>query len=96
VLVKLVDDDFGKFKEFCLSTNFISLTKFCCFHSSAQRSRKFFSGPDPDDDMDAVYTDKDGHFEIGGSTYEYTTIDPYLKIYHDCNDGVTVSNLNIC
>jgi len=46
-------------------------------------------GLDPDDDMDASYTDPDGRFEVSGSSYEMTTIDPHLKIYHDCNDGVT-------
>uniref|UniRef100_A0A914WKQ2 Uncharacterized protein n=1 Tax=Plectus sambesii TaxID=2011161 RepID=A0A914WKQ2_9BILA len=43
---------------------------------------------DPDDEMDACYTDENGKFEVSGSSQEVTTIDPHLKIYHDCNDAV--------
>uniref|UniRef100_A0A8R1TVD1 Transthyretin-like family protein n=1 Tax=Onchocerca volvulus TaxID=6282 RepID=A0A8R1TVD1_ONCVO len=46
-------------------------------------------GSDPDDDLDAGYTDQHGYFKLSGDTNEMTTIDPHLKIYHDCNDGVT-------
>ncbi|KAL3101131.1 hypothetical protein niasHS_001591 [Heterodera schachtii] len=42
-------------------------------------------GPDPDDELDTVYTDLDGRFEVSGSTMELTNIDPELRIYHDCN-----------
>ncbi|VDO54532.1 unnamed protein product, partial [Haemonchus placei] len=45
-------------------------------------------GPDPDDVLDSGYTDANGAFELHGSTAERTTIDPQLKFYHDCNDGV--------
>jgi len=45
-------------------------------------------GPDPDDEMDQGYTDQNGYFELSGDTTELTTIDPHLKIYHDCNDGM--------
>uniref|UniRef100_A0A914WDC4 Uncharacterized protein n=1 Tax=Plectus sambesii TaxID=2011161 RepID=A0A914WDC4_9BILA len=41
---------------------------------------------DPDDQMACARSDKDGNFEIKGKTKEITTIDPYLKVYHDCND----------
>uniref|UniRef100_A0A914WED9 Serine/threonine-protein phosphatase n=1 Tax=Plectus sambesii TaxID=2011161 RepID=A0A914WED9_9BILA len=44
-------------------------------------------GPDPDDEMDSGYTDADGKFSLSGDTRELTTIDPFLKVYHDCNDG---------
>ncbi|VDL71309.1 unnamed protein product [Nippostrongylus brasiliensis] len=47
--------------------------------------------PDPDDVLDSGYTDANGFFELAGSTAERTTIDPHLKFYHDCNDGITVS-----
>jgi len=46
------------------------------------------TGPDPDDELASGYTDSDGRFTLKGDTRELTTIDPYLKIYHDCNDGV--------
>ncbi|KHJ82094.1 Transthyretin-like family protein [Oesophagostomum dentatum] len=45
--------------------------------------------PDPDDELDTGYTDANGFFELAGFTSERTTIDPHLKFYHDCNDGVT-------
>uniref|UniRef100_A0A914WFK1 Uncharacterized protein n=1 Tax=Plectus sambesii TaxID=2011161 RepID=A0A914WFK1_9BILA len=46
-------------------------------------------GPDPDDELDQGYTDNQGRFELSGDTTEGTTIDPHLKVYHDCNDGIT-------
>ena len=39
-----------------------------------------------------VQTDEHGHFQISGNTANYqgleANIDPYLKIYHKCGDGV--------
>ena len=32
------------------------------------------------------YTDEDGRFQLYGDETEFSTIDPVLKIYHDCND----------
>ncbi|PAV57160.1 hypothetical protein WR25_26173 [Diploscapter pachys] len=43
---------------------------------------------DADDLMDSGYTDANGDFHLSGWTKEYTTIDPKLAIYHDCNDGI--------
>lgn len=48
-------------------------------------------GSDPDDDLGSGYTNANGEFELSGSTTELTTIDPHLKIYHDCDDGINVS-----
>jgi len=45
-------------------------------------------GPDPDDDMDDAYTNANGEFRLDGEQTEFTPIDPVLKIYHDCNDGL--------
>uniref|UniRef100_A0A8R1HKV6 Uncharacterized protein n=2 Tax=Caenorhabditis japonica TaxID=281687 RepID=A0A8R1HKV6_CAEJA len=45
-------------------------------------------GSDPDDDLGKGYTDENGVFELNGHTTELTTIDPHLKIYHDCDDGI--------
>ncbi|XGW02309.1 hypothetical protein V3C99_014390 [Haemonchus contortus] len=45
-------------------------------------------GPDPDDALDEMYTDGNGNFQLQGSTRELTNIDPVLKIYHDCDDGI--------
>ncbi|KAL3985186.1 Transthyretin-like family protein [Acanthocheilonema viteae] len=45
-------------------------------------------GPDPDDVLDENETDRDGSFDLEGSTRELTSIDPVLKIYHDCDDGI--------
>lgn len=47
-------------------------------------------GIDSDDLMASGKTDSSGHFELQGYTYEFTTIDPKLNIYHDCNDGIKV------
>ncbi|VDL72967.1 unnamed protein product [Nippostrongylus brasiliensis] len=44
------------------------------------------TGPDPDDLLDQGHTDSNGEFKLQGGTTETTPIDPYLKIYHDCND----------
>uniref|UniRef100_A0A7E4VAF8 Transthyretin-like family protein n=1 Tax=Panagrellus redivivus TaxID=6233 RepID=A0A7E4VAF8_PANRE len=46
-------------------------------------------GIDTDDLLDQGKTDSQGHFELAGYTHEFTTIDPKLNIYHDCNDGLT-------
>ncbi|KHJ86943.1 Transthyretin-like family protein [Oesophagostomum dentatum] len=43
---------------------------------------------DADDLMDEKYSDVNGEFHLAGWTKEYTTIDPKLSIYHDCNDGL--------
>jgi len=46
------------------------------------------SGPDPDDLLEAGYTDANGEFSLKGSERETTNIDPVLKAYHDCDDGI--------
>ncbi|KAK6045950.1 Transthyretin-like family protein, partial [Cooperia oncophora] len=43
---------------------------------------------DMDDLMDEKTTNMNGEFQLAGWTKEYTTIDPKLSIYHDCNDGI--------
>ncbi|VDP22275.1 unnamed protein product [Soboliphyme baturini] len=48
-------------------------------------------GLDPDEEMDRKKTDKYGEFLLDGTESEFTNIDPYLKIYHDCNDGRKVT-----
>jgi len=45
-------------------------------------------GPDPDDDMADARTNANGEFNLDGVENEVTNIDPVLKIYHDCNDGI--------
>uniref|UniRef100_A0A915CJY4 Transthyretin-like protein 5 n=1 Tax=Parascaris univalens TaxID=6257 RepID=A0A915CJY4_PARUN len=46
------------------------------------------SGPDMDDLLQEGVTDAHGYFELSGHTSELSTIDPVLKIYHDCDDGI--------
>ena len=48
-------------------------------------------GIDTDDLLASGKTDSQGRFELSGYTHEFTTIDPKLNVYHDCNDGLTVS-----
>uniref|UniRef100_A0A915CFZ1 Transthyretin-like protein 5 n=1 Tax=Parascaris univalens TaxID=6257 RepID=A0A915CFZ1_PARUN len=44
-------------------------------------------GIDMDDLMGETKSDSNGRFEVSGSNAEFTTIDPKINIYHDCNDG---------
>uniref|UniRef100_A0A8R1DS78 Uncharacterized protein n=1 Tax=Caenorhabditis japonica TaxID=281687 RepID=A0A8R1DS78_CAEJA len=44
------------------------------------------SGPDPDDLLEAGYTDANGEFQLSGGEAELTPIDPIFKVYHDCDD----------
>ncbi|CAI2354763.1 unnamed protein product [Caenorhabditis sp. 36 PRJEB53466] len=44
------------------------------------------SGPDPDDLLEAGYTDANGEFALSGGEAELTPIDPIFKVYHDCDD----------
>lgn len=41
-----------------------------------------------DDLLQEGRTNAQGYFELSGYTSEITTIDPILKIYHDCDDGM--------
>jgi len=45
-------------------------------------------GPNPDDVMAQGRTDAQGNFALSGDASELTNIDPVLKIYHDCDDGI--------
>jgi len=46
-------------------------------------------GIDADDFMGETKTDSNGHFEVQGYSHEFTSIDPKINIYHDCEDGLT-------
>ncbi|CAD6195935.1 unnamed protein product [Caenorhabditis auriculariae] len=46
------------------------------------------TGPDPDDLLDQSYSDRDGRFQVSGSTSELMDIDPLFRVYHHCDDGV--------
>jgi len=46
-------------------------------------------GPDRDDEMARATTNANGEFFVNGSAAEMGNIDPFLKIYHDCNDAGT-------
>uniref|UniRef100_A0A915PZB1 Transthyretin-like family protein n=1 Tax=Setaria digitata TaxID=48799 RepID=A0A915PZB1_9BILA len=46
------------------------------------------AGIDLDDLLQEGKTNDQGYFELSGYTSELTTINPVLKIYHDCNDGI--------
>ncbi|VDK75444.1 unnamed protein product [Anisakis simplex] len=46
-------------------------------------------GIDTDDMMAQGKSGKDGSFELQGHTDEFTTIDPKLNVYHDCDDELT-------
>lgn len=40
--------------------------------------------------LDATESDREGRFQVDGTTREFTDIDPFLYIYHDCLDGIKV------
>lgn len=40
--------------------------------------------------LDQGYTNARGEFMLKGGTSELTGIDPVLKVYHDCDDGIKV------
>ncbi|CAI2348944.1 unnamed protein product [Caenorhabditis sp. 36 PRJEB53466] len=42
----------------------------------------------PDELMVAGKTDSDGRFDLKGSADEFTSIEPKINIYHDCDDGI--------
>ncbi|VDN95158.1 unnamed protein product, partial [Brugia pahangi] len=43
---------------------------------------------DIDDLLQEGRTNAQGYFELSGHTSEITTINPILKIYHDCDDQI--------
>ncbi|KAL7071267.1 hypothetical protein ACQ4LE_009030 [Meloidogyne hapla] len=45
---------------------------------------------DPDDLLDKGFTDKYGNFVLDGTTRELLSIEPELRIIHDCDDGLKV------
>uniref|UniRef100_A0A914LA76 Transthyretin-like family protein n=1 Tax=Meloidogyne incognita TaxID=6306 RepID=A0A914LA76_MELIC len=45
---------------------------------------------DPDDLLDKGVTDKYGNFALDGTTRELLSIEPELRIIHDCDDGLKV------
>uniref|UniRef100_A0A0K0DNH5 Transthyretin-like family protein n=1 Tax=Angiostrongylus cantonensis TaxID=6313 RepID=A0A0K0DNH5_ANGCA len=47
----------------------------------------------PDELMAVGRTDGRGQFEIKGHADEFTSIEPKLNIYHDCDDGIKVCQL---
>jgi len=43
---------------------------------------------DIDDLLAETHTDEDGSYHLEGWTDEFSTIDPKLNFYHDCNDNL--------
>ncbi|VDM64376.1 unnamed protein product [Angiostrongylus costaricensis] len=63
----------------------------CGENSAVGVSVKLFDeddGLDVDDVLDECYTDASGRFFLTGSERELTNIDPVVKVYHDCDDGI--------
>ncbi|KAM3725325.1 Transthyretin-like protein [Dirofilaria immitis] len=42
----------------------------------------------PDDSLSSTHSDRQGYFEVSGYDDEIGRIDPYLRITHNCNDGI--------
>ena len=47
---------------------------------------------DSDDKMASGKSDSSGGFNLSGTSKELTGIEPYLAVFHDCKDGITVSH----
>jgi len=47
---------------------------------------------DADDLLDAATTTSSGQFHVDGTTRELTNIEPELRVLHDCNDDIRVSD----
>ncbi|GMT13451.1 hypothetical protein PFISCL1PPCAC_4748, partial [Pristionchus fissidentatus] len=46
---------------------------------------ELFAGPvDPDDYLGHVHSNAHGNFTISGETEEFTKIEPYIRITHNC------------
>ncbi|VDD94533.1 unnamed protein product, partial [Enterobius vermicularis] len=43
---------------------------------------------DPDDSLASTHTDVRGYFEISGEEDEVGSIEPYIRVYHKCLNGV--------
>ncbi|VDM97814.1 unnamed protein product [Thelazia callipaeda] len=52
-----------------------------------ERDTNLFLAVDPDDILNGTTSDSEGHFALYGEECEIGTIEPYLRIYHNCNDG---------
>jgi hypothetical protein len=50
--------------------------------------------PDIDDLLDFSLTDVNGEFNLKGSTFELTNIEPILRIYTNCNDNRVKSSVS--
>ncbi|KAH7707265.1 TTR-45 protein [Aphelenchoides avenae] len=53
------------------------------------------TGPDPDDILAETHTNSEGYFQLSGSESELTNIDPWLKIYHNCNNDLGICKRKI-
>ncbi|EFO19027.1 hypothetical protein LOAG_09467 [Loa loa] len=42
----------------------------------------------PDDKLNTTYTNSSGQFKVFGQAREIRNIEPYLKVYHFCQNGV--------
>ncbi|VDM93082.1 unnamed protein product [Onchocerca ochengi] len=49
----------------------------------------------PDDSLSSTHSDRKGHFEVSGQEDEIGSIEPYLRITHNCNDGIIDPKCNI-
>lgn len=49
---------------------------------------------DPDDSLNKTKSDSTGHFTIYGEECEIGSIEPYLRITHNCEDGALSQVLN--
>lgn len=85
--VKIVDVDQSFFFPITILNKMLLPSKKCFWFN---KRIKFNTGPDMDDLMGEVNTDKNGLFKVSGATREDSDIEVVLKIYHDCLDEFRV------
>jgi len=80
----------GECNLFGVTQRVIVHGRLLCGHEPAKNIvvKLFDKDPGPDDLMARGKTDNEGLFFLNGTESEMGNIDPYLNIYHDCNDGL--------
>ncbi|CAD6186218.1 unnamed protein product [Caenorhabditis auriculariae] len=65
-------------------------TLMCHDHPAANIKVKIFDEDklSPDELMASGKSDGSGKFELSGHADEFTSIEPKLNVYHDCDDGI--------
>lgn len=58
------------------------------FHFNSQQKTSSKISVDPDDSLNKTTSNSKGYFSIYGEECEVGSIEPYLRITHNCEDGI--------